>query len=255
MDVARMKLVGVFLGLVAFGGVLGATFSGYGGFANAATPGYSNTQAAVTTAASSADDTKEANAKGSETQPAVSKEELLHYAELFQQNFASQLGVDQAKLDSALQGALGATIDQAVTDGKLSAAEADAIRTKIGNMSFKDMVGIPLGMSGKIEGKDELGDSQAFMDAASKAFDAGAQLLGISRDEFEMALRDGTMTSVMTAKNVTVETLLNTMADVLRTELNKAVANGKLTQDQADMMYDGFKGKIGMVLSGSTSNK
>ena len=251
MDVARMKLVGVFLGLVAFGGVLGATFSGYGGFANAASPGYASTQAAVTTA----DDTKEANAKGSDTQPAVSKEELLRYAELFQQSFASQLGVDSAKIDSALQGAIGATIDQAVTDGKLSADEAARIKSKIGDMSFRDMVSIPLGMAGRAGGKVEIGDSQAFMDATLKAFDAGAQLLGISADELEKALRDGTIATVLASHNVTVETMLNTMGDVLRTELNKAVADGKLTQAQADMAYNAFKGKIGMVLSGTAESK
>ncbi|MEO5952893.1 MAG: hypothetical protein ABIQ44_10555, partial [Chloroflexia bacterium] len=243
MSEVRMKIVGAGLGLVAFGGLLGAVFTGYGGFASAATPGtgYASSPAAVTMQANSGDKTTPAD-KNSTNSDLTSKEDMVHYATLFEQNLAAQLGISTDKLESDARAALGTTIDQAVADGKIDATMAATLKGKIGNLDFRDLLSVPFGMSGKIDGKDALGDSQAFMDATNKAFDAGAQLLGISRDEFDKSLRDNSLAATMTAKNVTVETLLNTLTTTLRTELDKAVTSGALTQADSDLMYNAFKG-------------
>src|SRR6478735_9960899 len=47
------------------------------------------------------------------------------YANQLEANFATRLGVTQAKLDAAFSGAVNDTADQAVRDGKLSQSDAD----------------------------------------------------------------------------------------------------------------------------------
>ncbi len=257
MDIARMKVVGAVLGMMAFGGVLGALFTGYGGFANASISGYANTQAAVTMGSGSDDGATQANSNKSNSDSdsdtsLPSKEDIRHYAELFAQNFASQLGVDSDTLNNALRGAFQATIDQAVADGKLDADGANAVKSKVGSTTFSDLVSIPLGMAGagEVDMSEALGNSQAFIDATGTAFDAGGQLLGITGHEFEQDLQNGTLLSAAQSHNVTVETLKNTVVSTLRTELDKAVASGQLTQDQADLAYNAFSGKFEMALTG-----
>lgn len=258
MNTPRVKLIGAFLGLTAFGGILGATFSGYGSFASAAPPAYANTQAAVATSANAQTDTKtetkSAESKGSSDNQAR-KEDMLHYATLFEQNVASQLGVTTDQLESSVRSAFTTTLDQAVTDGKIDPTIADNIKSKMADLNFKDLISMPFGLPGTDKIKDDLGDNAAFLAATNTALDAGAQLIGITRDDFEKALRDGTLGTVLAAHNVTIESLLNTLVTTLRAELDKAVANGSLTQEQADMVYNGFKGKFEMVMTEAASPK
>lgn len=255
MSELRMKLVGAGLGLVAFGGLLGAVFTGYGGFASAAATGsgYGSAPAVTNVQVDTGDKTTPAD-KTTTKGDLASKEDLMHYATLFEQNLATQLGVSTDKLESDFRTALGQTIDQAVADGKIDATMAASLKEKITNLDFRDLMGMPLGMGIQAD-KNDPGSSQAFMDATSKAFDAAAQLLGITRDAFDKSLRDGTLAATLTAKNVTAETLLDTMTSTLRTELDKAVASGTLTQADSDVMYNAFKGKIGMILTETPKTK
>jgi len=262
MSELRVKLVGAGLGLVAFGGLLGAVFTGYGTFASAATPqsGYASAPAVANVQVDTGDKTTPAEKtttedKNTSKNDLTSKEDMMHYATLFEQNLASQLGVSTDKLESDFRAALGTTLDQAAADGKIDPARVASLKGKIANLDFRDLIGMPLGMGMQVEDKDDLGSNQAFMDATNKAFDAGAQLLGITRDAFDKGLRENTLTATMTAKSVTAETLLGAMTSVLRTELDKAVASGALTQADSDVMYDAFKGKIGMTLTGTAVAK
>src|SRR5579859_2111095 len=58
--------------------------------------------------------------------------DLQHYADLLVQNFATQLGVDLAKLNTAFTAAASATIDQAVQAGNLTPDAATRARAQAG---------------------------------------------------------------------------------------------------------------------------
>ena len=247
MNVTRLKVTIVVLGLVVFGGVLGALFTGYGGFARASNSTNGSTQSAVTMAGVTAD-LAEQDANKDATD--ISKEDIQRYAQLFEQSFAAELGVDQARLNAALQTAIGSTIDQAVQDGKLEAADAGLAKTKISGMTLGEMIAVPFdfGHGNKAE---VLGDAQAFREATDAAFDAGAQLLGASRQEFDRHLHEGGLKTLAESRNVSIDALRSAILDTLRAELDKAVTEGELTSEQADIGYSALADKLEYILTGT----
>jgi hypothetical protein len=69
------------------------------------------------------------------------------------------------------------------------------------------------------------------------ALDAAAQKLGMTTQELMTALRNGkSLTDVAKAKNVSVDDLKTAMVAAVKAGIDKAVADGKLTKDQADKL-------------------
>jgi hypothetical protein len=160
------------------------------------------------------------------------------YSKVFLQKLASALGIDQAKLETALKSASNATVDQALTAQDITKAQADQWRSRIdqGNYGLWGRGGPGKGgprdgMSGPggRGGMGGIGISQiSLMDSAAKA-------LGISIVELDTALRGGqTLIALATAKNVSLETVKNAVVTNLKAQLAQAVTAGTLTQARAD---------------------
>jgi hypothetical protein len=160
------------------------------------------------------------------------------YSKVFVQKLASALGIDQAKLETALKSAGNATVDQALTNQDVTAAQAEQWRSRIdqGNYGLWGRGGPGKGgprdgMSGPggRGGMGGIGISQiSLMDSAAKA-------LGISIVELDTALRGGqTLIALATAKNVSLETVKNAVVTNLKAQLAQAVTAGTLTQARAD---------------------
>ena len=58
----------------------------------------------------------------------------------FMTNFASRLGVDEAKLNSSFTDAVNATIDQAVHDGTITQAQGDEAKTTVQKGGFRGII-------------------------------------------------------------------------------------------------------------------
>lgn len=110
-------------------------------------------------------------------------------------------------------------LDELVADGTLTAEQADAVATKLAEAKPERGPGGPgHGRHGKGPG-----------------FEAAATALGIEPSELMQQLRDGkTIAQVAADKGVDVQTVIDAMVAELSTHLDEEVAEGDLTQEEAD---------------------
>jgi uncharacterized protein YidB (DUF937 family) len=82
--------------------------------------------------------------------------------------------------------------------------------------------------------------------------DSLAELFGISADELARARDEGkTLSDLAQEKGVSEERVLNTVLAGRREALNKAVAEGRVTQQQADAMLERMETRAKNALDGS----
>jgi ribosomal protein S20 len=146
----------------------------------------------------------------------------------FLDNLAAALNIQRSQLDSAITSAGSTTADQAVQQGTLTQAQADALKARIQAGDLHALLG---GRGGKGGGPRVAGVQQAMLDAA-------AQTLGITADELRTQLRSGqTLAQLAQAHNTTEQAVTSAALAAAKTQLDQAVANGTLTQAQADSFY------------------
>jgi hypothetical protein len=82
-------------------------------------------------------------------------------------------------------------------------------------------------------------------------FAAAAKAIGVSADELRSALRSGqTIAQVAKAHNVAVSKVVDAMTAAFKQQLQTAVANGRITQAQANTAVAAAKDKITALVSG-----
>lgn len=156
------------------------------------------------------------------------KQSGTNYGNFFIDRLASALGVTTDKLKSAATQARNETADQAVKDGKLTQQQADNLKANQGNAPFGFGFhgfgpGAKPGMNGQLPGVRFMGGGQVW--------DAVAKVLGMaSGQELQTQLRSGkTLADLSTGKEQAVK---DAMAGVVKPQLDQAVANSRMTQDQ-----------------------
>ena len=152
------------------------------------------------------------------------------YCTQFQKDFANKLGVSSDKLKSAESSAASDTIDQMVKDGKITKAQGDQIKARLGdatNCQFQNKGGNNFG-SGNMQ------KLQQYLTAAEAQVAKG---LGISSADLTSQLQAGkSLHDVATAHHVSDAQLKTLLNNAIQTELKAAVKAGDITQSQADMV-------------------
>lgn len=151
------------------------------------------------------------------------------YCSQFQKDFANKLGVSASKLQSAESSAASDTIDQMVKDGKLTQAQADQIKARLGdatNCQFQNKGGNP--------GNVNMQKLQQYLVAAEAQVAKG---LGISSADLTSQLQAGkSLHDVATVHHMTDAQLKTLLNNAIQSELKAAVSAGDVTQAQADMV-------------------
>ena len=151
------------------------------------------------------------------------------YCSQFQKDFANKLGVSSSKLQSAESGAASDTIDQMVKDGKLTKAQADQIKARLGdatNCQFQNKGGNP--------GNFNMQKMQQYLVAAEAQVAKG---LGISSADLTSQLQAGKSLHDVAAAHKVSDTQLKTLLNTaIQSELKTAVSAGDVTQAEADMV-------------------
>jgi uncharacterized protein YidB (DUF937 family) len=151
------------------------------------------------------------------------------YAQTFWQQLATNLGVTVEKLQTAIRDALKSTVTKMLNDGKLTQEQADKANGAIDKLPFDRQ---PFG--GFLGGRGLKGERGIF-DMGTTAFDAAAQKLGMPTQDLMKELRGGkTLADVAKEKNVSMDDLKAAVVTAVNAQVDKAVADGKLTKDQAD---------------------
>jgi AraC-like DNA-binding protein len=143
---------------------------------------------------------------------------------------AKQLGISPNKLSDALKKALGDRIDAAVAAGRITKAEADALKQRLNSSDYPLFFGPHRGF----------GHGGPF-----GGLDAAATYLGLTEAQLHSELESGkTLAQVAQAHGKSVDGLVDALVADAKTHLDAAVAAGRLTQAQANEMLNGLRDRI-----------
>jgi hypothetical protein len=150
---------------------------------------------------------------------------------------ARQLGVTPTALSNALKQALTNRIDAAVSAGRLTKAQGDALKARLQGGSVPFFFGF--------HGRGEYRHFGADLDAA-------ATYLGVTEDQLRADLRSGkTLADVAKAKGKSVDGLIDALYSAEKKELDQAVADGRLTKDQEQAILAHVKERITAKVNGT----
>ncbi len=174
------------------------------------------------------------------------------YATFFLEHFASHLGLSTDQVKSAYTAAYNDTIDQMVKDGKLTQAQADALKQKVsqgvanGNLpGFGPGFRVPggKGFGGFGFGMDRAG----MMNLGPAEF---AKALGMTQQDLITELQAGkSIADVAKEKNVDINKVKQTVISDYKAQLDTAVKNNKMTQAQEDQAIQNLTQKLDTIVN------
>jgi hypothetical protein len=161
---------------------------------------------------------------------------------------ASHLGISTEKLEDATK---AAAIDQVNADlkaGRITKAEADALKEQIEKGDVPFFYGGPkrFGPPGpdKFEYRAPFGEHDPLS--------AAADYLGLTVPQLMQRLANGqTMAEIAKAKDKSVDGLEDAILEGVKKDLDEAVDDGYLTKAQAEEKLDAFKSKLDDVVNGT----
>lgn len=143
-------------------------------------------------------------------------------------HLASHLKVSQSTLDAAATAAAKDTIQEQVTKGALTQAQADKLTAKVGTGSFCSAAVNGIGRAHPGSGKTAAGMMGEYLSAAAAA-------LGVTDAQLKTDLKNGqSLSQVAAAQNLSEADFKAKVQATLKPKLDAAVAAGKLTQAQED---------------------
>jgi len=138
-------------------------------------------------------------------------------------HLAKELGISPSKLDAASLAAAKATVQDQVTSGKLTQAQADQVKAKLPTTG---LCSAAIGRIGRPT--HESVATGAYLTAAAAA-------LGITETELKADFKAGqTLAQVAAAKNVSEADFKTKLVAALKPKLDAAVAAKTITQSQED---------------------
>jgi hypothetical protein len=174
--------------------------------------------------------------------PSPSPNASKNYAQVFLDKLAGILHLTPAQTQDALKQAQLQTVDQMLADGKITKAQADAMKARIN-------AGQGLG---PIQGFGRQGggfkaDRTLMNSLMTAELNAAASALHMSPTDLQNALRSGkSLSALETQQKVTDSAVKAAMKNAAKGVLDSAVKAGTLTQPQADAILS----KVGSGLPG-----
>jgi hypothetical protein len=168
----------------------------------------------------------------------------------FRQNLASILGISVEQYDSAVGQARDQTLDEAVAEGWLTQDQADQMRER---MEYAPDA-MPRGMGpgqGMMGGRGMMG-GPGMMGRDDGLVAVAAEQLGMTQDDLRAALRDGqTIAGLAEEQGIDAQTIADAHIAQLTEKLNQAVADGEMTQNQADWMLEQAQDQVVERINGT----
>jgi hypothetical protein len=168
----------------------------------------------------------------------------------FLQSVASHLGISVDALRSAIKAAATDQVDAALAAGKITQAQADALKQRI--ESGKGPLGLGIGPGLGLGLGVGLGPGHAPFAHAGGQLDAAAKAIGIDASTLLDELRNGkSIADVAKEHNVPVDKVEQAMLDSAKTKLDEAVKDGHLTAAQEAKLLDVLKQGIDAFVNGT----
>ena len=149
---------------------------------------------------------------------------------------AAKLSISVDTLTQAFKDARVELIDEAVADGKITSDKADAMKQRV-----EEGNGLNYG-----RGEHGRRGGHGFKASVYKsANEAITTTLSVTTEELRTAMKEGkSLVDIATEKSVTQEQLSTAVLAAVRTQLDQAVTDGDITQEQADQRYEAAEENI-----------
>lgn len=156
------------------------------------------------------------------------------------QRLARNLGIEEDRLREAITQTQLELIDEAEDAGRITAEQADRLRQRV------EEGGTPFfGPHGRHGGP---GHKSAFLHRMDP-IGAVAEQTGLSREEVLAELRDGkTLAQIGQEHGVDRDRLAEALVQDAQESLDQAVQDGKLTQERADRILEGYRDRVDDLL-------
>jgi len=159
----------------------------------------------------------------------------------FFDSVARHLGISSQKLEDATKAAAIDQVDAALEAGKLTQEEADALKERIQSGDFPPFFGPVFGHKLGPD-FDRHGPPPFFF---GEKLSSAAEYLGLSEADLRTKLNDGkTLAQIAAEQGKSVAGLKAAMLKGTKANLDELVQDGKLTQEEADAMYDRFQSNL-----------
>jgi hypothetical protein len=169
----------------------------------------------------------------------------------FLDSVAKHLGISRQKLDDATKAAAIDQVDARLKAGQITQAQADELKKRIQSGDIP-----PLGLGGRGPGFGFGGGGPGRPGGLLKAgisdsLAAAAKYLGLSESDLRTQLNDGkSLADVAKAQSKDLDGLEQAILAAAKTDLDKAVSDKRLTQSEADDVYNRLKSNIDDMVNG-----
>ena len=151
------------------------------------------------------------------------------FAGKFKEALAGALGVTVDEYDAAVETAQGQVVDQALDEGWLTEDQAEQLRERIAQAPMLGKGRMPMGF-GFEPGPIGRGDN---------LISIAADKLGMEATDLLTELRDGkSIADVAGEKGVDTQVIVDAYLAQVQEDLDAAVADGRITQNQADYQLE-----------------
>jgi hypothetical protein len=173
-------------------------------------------------------------------------------ASSFLDSVAKHLGISSAELEDATRAAAIDQVDQALEEGRITQEQADELKSRIESEDFPGFLGPGLIGPRLFEfGHAERGGPGHHMFFGDKLSSA-ADYLGLTQAELREQLAGGkSLAEIAEAEGKSVDGLQQAMLAGAKSDLNEAVRNERLTQEQADEIYEHLQSSIDDLVNGT----
>ena len=166
-------------------------------------------------------------------------------------DLAKAQGKDLAGLEQAILDAAKADLDKAVADKKLTQSQADDLlanlKSHIDNVANGTL---------RFRGPGDRGGPRLERRAFGADAGAAAKYLGLSQSDLRAKLRGGdSLADVAKAQGKDVSGLQDAIVAAQKADLDKAVADKKLTQSQADDILSGLKAHVADLVNAKPGDR
>jgi Arc/MetJ-type ribon-helix-helix transcriptional regulator len=148
---------------------------------------------------------------------------------------AHHLGISSEKLEDATKAAAIDQVDAALKDGRITQAEADALKQRIESGDFPPFFGPFFGP--RFGPDPDRPGPPLFL--FGERLSSAAEYLGVTEAELRTKLNGGqTLAQIAKAQGKSVEGLEDAILKATKAKLDELVTEGELTEKEADEMYD-----------------
>jgi hypothetical protein len=175
-------------------------------------------------------------------------------ASSFLDSVAKHLGVSTEELEDATKAAAIDQVDQALADGRITQEQADELKSRIESGEGPGLLGpgfLGPGLSFGFHDRGPDGPGEHHFFFFGDKLSSAAEYLGLTEAELREQLADGkSLADVAEARGKSVDGLEEAILADAKSALDDAVADERLTQEQADSIYEHLQDSIDELVEG-----